>query len=92
MPGKCIYKNSIKNVLSMCSLNVYGSLESKLENVDFIKEFLNYDIIFFSETWTNKNSVLNMAGFSKPICNYRRRRKNAKRDSGGLVIFKKISN
>ncbi len=42
------------NVLSVYSLNVHGSLESKLENKDFVKEIDKFDIVFLSETWTNK--------------------------------------
>ncbi len=75
--------------MSFCSLNVYGGLEQKLENPDFVNEFQNNDIIFFSETWTNKYSKLNLKGFSEPICKHRRRRKKAKRDSGGLCVFVK---
>ena len=81
--------NIEKNVLSICSLNVHGGLECKLENMDFVNEFVSKDIVFYSETWTNKNSILNLDGFSKPICKHRRRCKKAKRDSGGLCIFLK---
>ena len=81
------FLKNVKSELSVCSSNVHGGLEAKLENDDFINEFLNYDIVFFSETWTNKNSVLKLEGFSKPICKHRPRRRNAKRDSGGLCIF-----
>ena len=70
-------------------LNVYGSLEAKLECPDFVNDFFMYDIVFFSETWSNKNSILKLNGFVKPVCKHRPRKQNARRDSGGLCIFLK---
>ena len=69
----------------MC-LNVYGSLELKL-GCQEVGEIMNeYDIVFFSETWTNEFSKLDVKGFKK-FCKHRLRVKNAKRDSGGLVVY-----
>ena len=68
-------------------MNVYGGLEDKLENYDFTEQFKNFDIVFFSESWTNDKSILKLEDFAEPICKHRSRRKNARRDSGGLVCF-----
>ena len=51
--------------------------------------FLNcHDIICLTETWTNKDSTLDLKGYSKPIHSYRRlQHRRAKRSSGGIVIY-----
>ena len=90
MPGSCELNESVnanKNFISVCSLNVHGGLESKLENDDFVQGFKNNDIVFFSETWANNNSKLKLEGFSDPIVKHRLKNKKAKRDSGGICIF-----
>ena len=69
----------------MC-LNVNGSLENKLECIDFVNSLVCHDIIVLSECWINANSVLNLNGF-ECISKYWRRRKRAKRDSGGICCF-----
>ena len=40
------------------------------------------------ETWTSKNSNVELFGFSKPIHSYRRfKNRRAKRASGGVIIY-----
>ena len=78
--------NSFYN-MSICNLNVFGDLVSKLECPDFVDKFDMYDIVFFSETWTNPNNILKLNGFDEPICKHRPRKQNARRDSGGICIF-----
>ena len=51
---------------------------SKLECPDFVNQFKNHDIVFFSETWSNSDSTLKLNGFDKPICKHRTRKKNAR--------------
>ena len=46
----------------------------------------NYDCVFMSETWTNESSNVDMHGFIS-FCKHRKRKKTAKRDSGGLVVY-----
>ena len=46
----------------------------------------NHDIIFFSECWSNRHSKLKLEGYER-VCKHRKRRKRARRDSGGLVCF-----
>ena len=75
--------------MSICHLNVYGNLASKLECYDFTCKFQKYDIVFFSETWTNSKCKLSLEGFDKPICKHRLRKKHARRDSGGICIYLK---
>ena len=67
-------------------MNVFGSLESKLEDVNFVKLLSDYDVIMLSECWINKYSVLTLDGYehvSKP----RLKNKKAKRESGGIVCY-----
>ena len=68
------------------SLNCNGSLESKLECVDFVDSLKPHDIIILSECWINRKCVLNLEGY-ECVTKCRRRRKRAKRDSGGLCVF-----
>ena len=70
------------------SLNCNGSLESKLECIDFVNSLSCHDIIVLSECWINRNSVLNLEGY-ECVTKCRRRRKRAKRDSGGMCVFVK---
>ena len=74
------------NELSIMSLNCNGSLESKLECVDFVDSLKPHDIIILSECWINRKCVLNLEGY-ECVTKCRRRRKRAKRDSGGLCVF-----
>ena len=73
--------------LSVCLLNVYGQLDSKLENPDFLQYINGYDILIFNETWGSKNSVYKIEGYCSPFVKYRKKRRNAKRDSGGVACF-----
>ena len=59
---------------------------NKLKNPDFLKYINQYDIILCTETWTNKLSDLNIAGYNN-VAIHRARRPGAKRDSGGIVVF-----
>ena len=45
------------------------------------------DIVLLSETWSNKMQVLKLSEYAEPICKHRVKKKNAKRESGGLVCF-----
>ena len=72
--------------LSCVSLNVNGSLEKKLECDDFLNILKVYDIIVLSETWSNKYSVLEIDGYVVEP-KHRKRRKGARRDSGGIVCY-----
>ena len=75
--------------LSVCLLNVYGQLQSKLENPDFLNYINDYDILIFNESWGNKNSVYKIEGYQSPFVKYRNKRRGAKRDSGGVACFYK---
>ena len=78
MPGK---------TLNMMCLNVNGSLVDKLESENGLYQCVQkYDCVFFSETWTNESSNLDMDGF-KCFSKHRKRKRRAKRDSGGVVVY-----
>ena len=76
--------------LKIKSFNVYGNLCGKLAIPDF-REIITSDnpnIIFLSETWTNPymEENLQLTGYT-PVFKHRTRKSNARRDSGGLVVF-----
>ena len=69
------------------ALNVNGSLELKLGMNDFV-DFLNmYDVVCLSETWANESNDLDIVGFRKPFCKFRKRKRFGRRDSGGLCVY-----
>ena len=43
--------------------------------------------MIFNECWGNKNSVYKIEGYHSPFVKHRIKRRNAKRDSGGLACF-----
>ena len=49
--------------------------------------FAENDILLLTETWLNENHNCNVEGFCHFTLNRHRHNKNAKRDSGGLVIY-----
>ena len=68
-------------------MNVNGDLEKKIEDPVFIEFFNGNDIILLNECWINKTNDLRMDGYADPICKFRKKKKGAKRDSGGLCCF-----
>lgn len=74
------------------SWNVEGLSNEKKNNKDFSDFITGFDLICLYETWTSKNSKIDLIGYSKPIHSYRRfQNKRAKRASGGLLIYIKDS-
>ena len=69
------------------SLNVNGSFQTKLETDEFVNNLKMYDVLFISETWANEMNELDIEGFCKPICKFRKRKRFGKRDSGGLCVY-----
>ena len=64
-----------------------GSLVDKLEGESGLYECIQkYDCVFMSETWTNESCDVDVKGFIS-FCKHRKRKKRAKRDSGGLVVY-----
>lgn len=73
------------------SWNIEGLTEAKQSCSDFTNFISQYDICF-SETWTKKNSKINLNGYSDPIHSYRHfQNRRAKRASGGIIIYIKDS-
>ena len=67
-----------------------GDLVSKLDNVEFVELISMNDVVLLSETWTNEENEendLKLRNFKKPFCKHRERKRNARRDSGGLCVF-----
>lgn len=67
--------------------NCQGLTQSKQENADFVHILDRHDIIFLSESWTNKNSEIELSGYK--CFNYFRKfqHRNARRSSGGIVVY-----
>ena len=56
---------------------------------DFIECINDYDLLFFSESWTNDLNVPVIQGYCKPFYKHRKRKRAGKRDSGGLCFYVK---
>ena len=75
--------------LRFCTWNVQGlasKRNNKIKDPEFIKLFINYDMVLCTETWTNENSAIDIAGFDC-LTLHRARRAGAKKDSGGIVVY-----
>ena len=61
--------------------------KSKREDSDFVDKLVSYDIIFLYESWLNKETEVNLSGFT--CLNFPRKFQNrrAKRNSGGITVF-----
>ena len=46
-----------------------------------------YDIVIFTETWTNAQSDLVVNGFEHYVLHRVAKKKSSKRDSGGIVVY-----
>ena len=46
-----------------------------------------YDVVCLSETWANESNDLDVEGFRKPFCKFRKRKRFGRRDSGGLCVY-----
>ena len=68
-------------------MNVNGGLEIKLGMNDFVDCMQEYDVLFLSECWVNETHQLELNGFAKPYCKFRKRKNKGKRDSGGLCVY-----
>ena len=65
-----------------------GLTASKQSCDDFTKFLSEHDIICLTETWTSKNSRIELNGYSNPIHSYRRfKNRRAKRSSGGIIVY-----
>ena len=54
----------------------------------FTSFLCQHDIICLTESWTNKKSIIDLNGYSRPIHSYRRyQHRRAKRSSGGIIIY-----
>ena len=60
----------------------------KIESSEFIDNFIGHDIIFLNECWISCNSKFELNGY-KCYLKARKRKRRAKRDSGGLCLFVK---
>lgn len=70
------------NVQGLC-----GRRYNKLKSPELLQIFEENQIILLTETWTNDFSDVNVDGFDSFILNRTRKHRNAKRDSGGLMIY-----
>ena len=76
----------MKPVRIMC-LNVNGGLTVKLGCDEMIDVVDNFDVLFFSETWTKDSDERSLNGFAKPFVKNRKKKLKARRGSGALVCY-----
>ena len=91
-PTNCtqVCKNS--DVLHFGLLNIQGlatSTTDKIHNGELIDIIKKHDIIMFTESWTNELSDIDICGYDHYDLHRKRKSKNAKRDSGGMIIYYK---
>ena len=68
-------------------MNINGSLQDKLKTGELNDIMVNNDVVLCCESWTRESNDLIVDGFADPFCNHRKRKKGAKRDSGGIVCY-----
>ena len=62
---------------------------NKLQCTEIKTVFQNNDIVMFNETWTSEMSNLDVENFEYFALHRTQRKLNAKRDSGGIIIYVK---
>ena len=70
------------NVQGLC-----GKRYNKLNSPELKHVFENNHIILLTETWTNDYSEIHVDGFEEFVLNRTLKCSNAKRDSGGIIIY-----
>ena len=81
-------------LLNFSLLNVQGLVTkytNKLQSEELIEIFQSNDIILLTEIWTNDLCDISVDGFSVFQLNRVEKKHNAKRDSGGIVLYIKNS-
>ena len=73
--------------MKIASWNVHGLTPNKLQNTDFINTICKIDILSVYETWTSKDSSLQINGFECYNVYRRYQNRRAKRSSGGVVLY-----
>ena len=76
------YVYSLLNIQGLSTERVNKLKSKELHNI-----FTNSDIILLTETWTNEFSDLNFTGFQSYVLHRKLKKRNAKRESGGIAIF-----
>jgi len=69
------------------SWNVHGLTRDKRDDAEFVKILSQNDIVFLYETWTNANSNVDLSGFVSHNFYRKFQHRNAKRASGGIVLY-----
>ena len=81
-------KDSWESEIKILSWNVEGLNSEKKGNKDVSNFISAYGLIVLYETWTSKNSNVELSGYSKPVHSFRRfRNRRAKCASGGVLIY-----
>ena len=72
--------------MNILSWNVHGNLKLKIDS-PYFKDVINkYDVVFLSECWLSEDTRIEFKGYTC-FTKARKRKKRAKRDSGGLCVF-----
>ncbi len=73
---------ALLNIQCLCSRRT-----NKLQSPEFIDILKNNDIVCLTETWTGDFSDLIVEGFDYFVLNRECKNQNAKRNSGGILIY-----
>ena len=69
--------------------NIQGLTRYKLSDADLINYITKFDIILLCETWTSKKSAIGIPGYEPYFSHRPKLNKNARRCSGGVILYVK---
>lgn len=75
----------------MLAWNVQGLTDAKKESGEFVNIITQNDIIFLLESWTNCHSKIDIGGYVSYNFYRKYQHRNARRSSGGIVVYLKES-
>ena len=80
--------------MNFALLNIQGLIykrSNKFQSKELIQIFQHIDFILLTEIWTNDMSDISVDGFTVFQLNRTCKKRNAKRDFGGIVLYIKSS-
>ena len=67
--------------------NVHGITDTNKDCLDFVNIIANNDIVFLFETWTNRNSNIDIDGYVSHNFYRKYQNRRARRCSGGVTVY-----
>ena len=87
--GKVPQQEAVEGNLKILTWNCNGLTKEKRENDDFTNFLTKYDLLILLESWTSKCSKIELNGYVKHNFYRKFKHRNARRNSGGIVIYYK---